>query len=49
MVLSSNLTKETMLKAISDGKLPRFLTDEQINEEIAALEVINITDPIIEE
>jgi len=38
MVLSNNLTRETMLKAISEGKLPRFTTEEQINEEIGKLE-----------
>ncbi len=44
LVLSNNLTRETMLKSISEGKLPRFTTEEQINEEIGALETINITD-----
>jgi len=44
MVLSNNLTRETMLKAISEGKLPRFTTEEQINEEIGALETTIITE-----
>lgn len=42
MVLSGNLSKESMLKAITDGKLPSFITDEEINEEIARLEVAGV-------